>query len=335
MQKFGIVEEGPRSNTYFLFDEGSTVEEDGKGTHGVNAVVSFLHHYLTQHKPLKEKRIIAQADNCVGQNKNKFVFWYYAFLIVTGQVKEVELHFLQVGHTKFSCDLFFGLLSKKFNQVDITTPKDFRDIGNSVFNSTALLYGVEGETWQWYNWKDFLTGSFIEIPGLTKFFYYKLYRGEDNRVMVACRKTPDGESVLFSLSTEALEFDNGPEPLQPNGLSTKRADYLVALKEHARADKRDEFVARINSTRNTVLNPVAQDEAELDELDEPVVEVEAAASIVKKVSKKRITPEIRQELKNKKAETGWSLRDSQEWLVETHDNHVVARTLTNHLSKKD
>ena len=93
------MEEGPLTNTYFLFDEGSTVEEDGKGTHGVNAVLSFVYHYLTQFKPLKEERIIAQADNCVGQNKNKFLFWFYGFLIMTHQVEEVELHYLQVGHT--------------------------------------------------------------------------------------------------------------------------------------------------------------------------------------------------------------------------------------------
>ena len=105
----------------------------------------------------------------------------------------------------------------------------------------------------------------------------------------------------------------------------------MALKEHARADKRDEFVARINATRNTVLHPVAEDEGALEDSDEPPVVAEAIVAH----KTKRITPEIRQELRNKKAETGWSLKELQTWLVETHDIHVVAKTVSNHLNKKD
>ena len=140
------MEEATLSNTYFLFDEGSTVEEDGKGTHGVNSVLSFVYYYLKVYKPMNEKKIIAQADNCVGQNKNKFVFWFYAYLIITDFVREVELNFLQVGHTKFSCDSFFGHFSKKYNSTDTTLPEDLQCIGNEIANSSALLYGEEGES---------------------------------------------------------------------------------------------------------------------------------------------------------------------------------------------
>ena len=65
VQKFGIVEEGAFSNTFFLFDEGSTMEPDGKGTHGPNSILSMLFYYLTEFRPLREKKLIAQADNCV------------------------------------------------------------------------------------------------------------------------------------------------------------------------------------------------------------------------------------------------------------------------------
>ena len=196
-----------------MFDEGSTVEEDGKGTHGVNAVLSFVHYYINEYKPLNEKRIIAQSDNCVGQNKNKYVFWYYGYMLKRGLVKEVELHFLQVGHTKFSCDQYFGLLSKQFNQTDTTLPEDLQALGNSVSKSSALLYGQEGKTWSWFDWKTFLTGNFLDVPGLTKFFFYKVFLGTDGLVMIACQMTVDGVSQVHALSVAGKEFDGVPGPV--------------------------------------------------------------------------------------------------------------------------
>ena len=60
----------------------------------------------------------------------------------------------------------------------------------------------------------------------------------------------------------------------------------------------------------------------------------AEASVGHKAIVKRITHEIRQELKKKKAETGWSLKDLQTRLAQIHDIHVVAKTAGNHLNKK-
>ena len=126
VQKFEIVEEESFSNTYFLFGEGSTMEPDGKGTHGPNSILSMIFYYLIEFRPLREKKLIAQADNCNSQNKNKFVFWFYAYLIERGIFEEVELRFLEVGHTKFSCDLFFDLFNKRYNRKDSAVPEEMK-----------------------------------------------------------------------------------------------------------------------------------------------------------------------------------------------------------------
>jgi hypothetical protein len=41
----------------------------GKGS---NSVISFLHHYF-ENFGIGEKKVILHADNCGGQNKNKYL----------------------------------------------------------------------------------------------------------------------------------------------------------------------------------------------------------------------------------------------------------------------
>ena len=249
MTKFGIVEEGSFSNTFFLFGEGSSMQPDGKGTHGPNSVLSMIYHYLTEFRPLREKKIIAQADNCVAQNKNKFVFWFYAYLIQRGLVEEVELHFLRVGHTKFSCDLFFGLFNKKYNRNDTAVPEDLQKIGNEVSKSKALLYGQEGSTWHWFDWKTFLMLHFKEFPGWTKFQYYKLQSNNSGGVVMECRAERNDVPKLYTL-TETEAFFGGqlvPTPVAPGGLTRKRSDYLLKMSEYAKNNKESLFLETIRA----------------------------------------------------------------------------------------
>ena len=54
----------------YLIDEGMSI---GKGG---NCVVGLLHHFLSTHG-LGEKNLRLHADNCSGQNKNRFVDTLY------------------------------------------------------------------------------------------------------------------------------------------------------------------------------------------------------------------------------------------------------------------
>ena len=40
-----------------------------------------------------------QVDNCVGEDKNKYVLGYLAMLVSLRVAETVELHFMIVGHT--------------------------------------------------------------------------------------------------------------------------------------------------------------------------------------------------------------------------------------------
>ena len=71
VQVFGACAEALGRQVFFLIDKS---EQIGKGS---NTVVSLLHAYFSLHG-LGEKKATLQADNCVGQNKNKAMIWYLA-----------------------------------------------------------------------------------------------------------------------------------------------------------------------------------------------------------------------------------------------------------------
>ena len=92
----------------------------GKGS---NSVISYLHHFLETFS-LGESEVFFRADNCTGQNKNRFTMSYLCFRVLTGLHKKITIAFLPVGHTKFFPDMGFGLFKRKFRVSEISTTAD-------------------------------------------------------------------------------------------------------------------------------------------------------------------------------------------------------------------
>ena len=70
------------------------------------------------------RRLKLHADNCTGQNKNRFVMHYLAWRVMVGLNDSIDYHFMVVGHTKNHCDAYFGLIKREMKKQDVWTPKD-------------------------------------------------------------------------------------------------------------------------------------------------------------------------------------------------------------------
>ena len=57
-----------------------------------------------------------QLDNCVGENKNHYLFAYLSLLVAKGVFKTVHLGFLMVGHTHEDIDAMFSRFSKRLQK---------------------------------------------------------------------------------------------------------------------------------------------------------------------------------------------------------------------------
>ena len=67
VQVFGVAMEGQHKQYNFLFHEGQSIGEDGKLSHGPNAVLSMLDCCFTKYG-LGEQRCQLHCDNCGGEN---------------------------------------------------------------------------------------------------------------------------------------------------------------------------------------------------------------------------------------------------------------------------
>ena len=136
----------------YLIDEAFNV---GKGA---NAIISLLHHFF-EHHGLGETEAFMHADNCSGQNKNKYMMQYLMWRVKSGLHTDITISFLPVGHTKFAPDWCFGLAKQTFRRTRVDT---LDDIANSVSKSSfvnvpQLVGDLDGTCFvPMYDWAEFL-----------------------------------------------------------------------------------------------------------------------------------------------------------------------------------
>ena len=118
VQLFGICNDGNQQQVNYMFSEDQSIGTNGSKAHGPNAVISMLHHYFEVHSA-HEDTCHLHADNCVGQNKNRYVIGYLAWRVIAGLHKHITLSFMRVGHTRCMVDGNFGLIKRVYRHSDV------------------------------------------------------------------------------------------------------------------------------------------------------------------------------------------------------------------------
>ena len=209
----------------YLIDEASNT---GKGG---NTIISLLHHFLATHS-LGETSVHFHADNCCGQNKNRFLMSYFMWRVLVGLHKEIKVSFLPVGHTKFSPDWCFGLFKQQYRRTNIGCLDDIVDtVNRSATPNIAQLVGSQsGETIvPTYNWSDhfneYTTKTALKgIKKMQHFHFSHLFPGQ-----VKVKNDCDGSERTIDLRKDpswrpmATEL---PDRIIPPGLSLERQWYL-------------------------------------------------------------------------------------------------------------
>lgn len=87
---------------------------EGLANRGANEIGSCVFRYLTDH--CKEQGVIFYSDNCVGQNKNKFIFALYLYCVSVMSIPFIEHKFLIVGHTQNEGDMMHSCIERAKKQ---------------------------------------------------------------------------------------------------------------------------------------------------------------------------------------------------------------------------
>ena len=219
------------SHTYtqvnYLIDEAMNI---GKGA---NCTISLLHHFLGHHN-LGELNLVLHADNCSGQNKNRFVMQYLTWRVLTGLNERIEISFMLVGHTKFAPDWCFGLLKQKFRRTKVGCLADIAKVVNdSAECNHAEIVGSEDGTVlvPQYDWAAYFSGFFRRqaFKGIKSLHHLVFCRSIPGEAMVReMTDTPARKITLLSNANLqwAPSYTQLPPLIPPPGLSRERREYL-------------------------------------------------------------------------------------------------------------
>jgi len=150
---FGIANNTSGFQHNFVLPEGHWPADKS-----INSVASMIWYYIRTYQ--NDKRIIhLMADNCTGQNKNRYMLWFLHYLLIISEDKidSIHLMFLIAGHTKNFCDACFGLCKRSLKSKDILTPTD---VVNAYSNSAKCNFVQTTTGIIWYDWKSFLKQFF-------------------------------------------------------------------------------------------------------------------------------------------------------------------------------
>ena len=121
------------------------VDEASNTGKSVNTVVSMLYHFLAVHS-FGEKSVHFHWDNCLGQNKNRFLMYYMVYQISCSLHDDIKVSFLPIGDTKFSPDWCFGLFKWHFQRSKVgffnesATPSVAQLVGSQCGNVIVPMY---------------------------------------------------------------------------------------------------------------------------------------------------------------------------------------------------
>lgn len=193
----------------------------------------MIHHFLHTHG-LGECKLQLHADNCSGQNKNRYVLEYLAWHVLAGLNTEIELSFLRVGHTKFAPDWCFGLLKQAFRRTRVGCLDDIVKVVNSSanVNFTQLVGEQDGTVVvPTYDWGEFLRPFFKADPfkGIKKLHHLRFTSGNPGKCFVKTA-SDSVEKTLSILNKESEDWSPSPQTLppviKPDGLPMERRKYL-------------------------------------------------------------------------------------------------------------
>jgi hypothetical protein len=119
---FGVHDLKSNNVVMFLYPENYAKK-------GCNETISFINYYINNFISSKVKILNIFSDNCFSQNKNKFLWGFYKYLVVSKKFEQIILHYPIPGHSVMEIDSDFVRIEiNKKNYGKIYSPVQYSRI---------------------------------------------------------------------------------------------------------------------------------------------------------------------------------------------------------------
>ena len=169
-----------------------------------------------------------QADNCFPQNKNVYVFFFLAILILRGYFKDIYFNFLPVGHTHDDQDAVFGMFAgiRKKRITSAPTLPDLIEKATSCDGRKPAIFKEEefvevNGIWSWRAYFESHPAIFPKLEGHSGYRSFHFRRTSDGVRLRYRASSVDSEAwmpVEFNADAPIIAHtmpDGIPDPLAP------------------------------------------------------------------------------------------------------------------------
>lgn len=203
---FGVHDSNQGETYIFGLPEGHWPNEKN-----ANTVISMLHYAIEvqmvkRHLGSAIKTLRLHADNCAGQNKNRFVLFYLCWRTLMGLNEEVSLYFMVAGHTKNIVDGAFGHIKRHLKSNEARCPSEMMSLIETSSSSTVC---VPSARIGWILWKDFLDKLFKMPSGfmITKFQAFR-FCAEEPGMIFAKEFSGSEREQRFQIVRRGVELES-------------------------------------------------------------------------------------------------------------------------------
>ncbi|WAR02814.1 hypothetical protein MAR_009372 [Mya arenaria] len=184
-------------------------------------------HDCLQQQGFGESRCVIHADNCGGQNKNRYVLAYLSWRIQMGLHEEILLLMQIPGRTRCLVDSGFANIKKLFRRCDVDSLAQLAEVvdKSSKSNVPVPYKKTDGsENWA-FDWKSYLQLDFLPVRGIQKYHSFRFCKADSSTVYV--KRTSGEPEARVQLMKRAAVLPQGmPNTVTLAGLTAERRRYL-------------------------------------------------------------------------------------------------------------